>query len=195
MKLRSVLKDKKFISSCKSFFKKNKDKLLDIILFGSAVRGKEDYNDIDILLLFKDKLDLDLVFEFKSLFPKLDVSVTGKIYNDIFKSSFLAREGILSDGYSIIHNKFLHQLYGYNTYYLFKYSLNGFSTSSRVKFHYALYGRGRNKGMIKRVGGIKFSQTIVLVPMKNADTFKEFLESIKIEFTYFPILIPERVVP
>lgn len=193
MRSKSILKNKKFLSKCNRFFRQNKDKLLDIILFGSAVRGKEEYNDVDVLLLFKDKINLDLSYEFKNLFLELPVSVTSKTYESLFKSSFLAREGLLSDGYSVVHKSNFCKLYGYKTYYLFKYSLGGFSNTQRVKFYYALYGRRGNKGVLYDVKGIKFSQTIVLVPLHKSDVFKQFLMRNNISFEDIPILIPERI--
>ena len=194
MKSKSILKDKKFISKCKDFFKKHKSGILDIILFGSSIRGKINYNDIDVLILFKDKISLDISQEFKSLFSKLPISVTSKTYSSMLKSSFFAREEILSDGYSLIYDVNVSKMYGYRSYHMFRYSLNGSSNTTRVKFYYALYGRGKNKGMIEDVKGIKFSQTIVLVPTSNADIFKQFLKTNNITFEETPVLIPERVV-
>ena len=49
------LKNTKLKSELKDFLKKNRHILLDIIIFGSFIKGKEKPNDIDILILYKDK--------------------------------------------------------------------------------------------------------------------------------------------
>ena len=57
-----LLKNKAFTSKIHGFFQENKAEVLDIILIGSTVRGKESPQDIDILLLFKTKENLDLAY-------------------------------------------------------------------------------------------------------------------------------------
>lgn len=49
----------KLKSEIKRFFIKNKDILLDIIIFGSFIKGKEKPNDIDLLILYKNKKNLE----------------------------------------------------------------------------------------------------------------------------------------
>ena len=46
----------------KEFWKSQKDTVTDIILFGSAARGKPKPDDIDILLLFREKIDKDVEY-------------------------------------------------------------------------------------------------------------------------------------
>ena len=52
------------------FYKKNKDIILDIIIFGSFIKGKENPKDIDILILYKNKKDIEKSYELKKLLKK-----------------------------------------------------------------------------------------------------------------------------
>jgi hypothetical protein len=42
---------------------------------------------------------------------------------------------------------------------------------------------------------MKFSETILLCPVQNAEKMKEYFENWKIRFTEFPVLIPSRLKP
>src|SRR3989344_1739284 len=68
-----LLKNIKFLYEINEFYNKNKDKIIDIILFGSAIKGKENPRDIDLLILFKEKKDLDLSYELKKRLKKFKI--------------------------------------------------------------------------------------------------------------------------
>lgn len=180
----------------RNLFLKNRKSILDIILFGSAARGKDRPNDIDILILFKEKENMDLSYELrKSLRDiNLDASVTGKTYDGLFSTKFLPREDILSDGLSLISNKKLSDSFGYKAFMLFKYSLQGFNESKRMRFYYALEGRRKQKGMLKQLNGIKFTNAVVLVPIEVSDQFESFLNDWGLEIKKTRILIPEKTI-
>jgi predicted nucleotidyltransferase len=193
---KELLKDIKFKSEVKDFFKKNKEIILDIILFGSLVRGKEKPRDIDILILYKSKKDIDISYELKKRFKTkgYDVEITDKTYKELFEESFKARESILSEGYSLVYDRFLSKGLGYMNLILFKYELKGFSKSDRMRFYYSLYGRSKEqKGILKELNTIKFSETILLCPVQNAEKMKEYLENWKIKFIEFTVMIPSRL--
>jgi len=193
---KELLKNIRFKSEIKDFFEKNKEDILDIILFGSSVRGKEKPKDIDILMLYKDKKDIDISYELKKRLKTkgYNAEITDKTYKELFEETFKARESILSEGYSLVYDKFLSEGLGYMNLILFKYELKGFNKSDRMRFYYSLYGRTKEqKGILKELNAVKFSETILLCPAEIADKIKEYLENWKIKFIEFPILIPSRL--
>lgn len=192
MALKKLWKNTKFLNEIKVFFKENKSKLIDIILFGSVVKGKEEPKDIDLLVLFKEKKDLDLSYKLRKKLEKKNfkVEIISKTYKELFESVFKAREAILSEGFSLIYKKFLSEGFGYINFILFKYELRKFSKSDRMRFYYSLYGRGKEKGMIKKLNLIKFSETILLCFIEFENKVMEYLDAWKIEYIKFPILIP-----
>lgn len=87
------------------FFKKYELELIDIILFGSVLKGKEKPNDIDILLLFKKQINYETVqLMRRGLEQKIDlkVEVTSKTYAQLFQKDFMAKEGLLESGFSLL---------------------------------------------------------------------------------------------
>lgn len=194
--LKKLLKNTKFRSEINSFFRKNKKEIIDIILFGSIVKGKEKPKDIDILLVYKTKADLDTSYGLtKSLERQgFKVSITSKAYKDIFKPAFIAREAVLSEGYSLINNTFISEGLGYSNLAMFRYSLKGLSKSERMRFYYSLYGRGKDKGMLHKLKSNKFSNEIIISPVSSIEEMRTYLDSWKIKYIEMPVLIPSRIV-
>jgi len=189
-----LLKNKKFRSEIRNFLKIHEKEIFDIIIFGSSIRGKGKPQDIDILILLKDKENIELNYELRKKLEKIDLKteIIGKTYKDIFSSKFLPREDILSDGYSLLSNKSFSRSFGYESFIMFKYSLKGFNASKRMMFYYALEGRREKKGMIKELDGIKFTNAVVLIPIKNSELFEDFLNSWNIKIKRTRILIPSK---
>ncbi|MEK6907568.1 MAG: nucleotidyltransferase domain-containing protein [Nanoarchaeota archaeon] len=192
--LKKQLKNIKLKSKILKFYKKNKDILLDIFIFGSFIKGKEKPNDIDILILYKDKKNFERGYELKKILREFNAEITNASYSELFNESFKPKEGILSEGYSVINKKFFSEGFGYTSFILFKYELKGFNKSNRMRFYYSLHGRGKDdKGIIDDLNLIKFSDTILFCPVKNAEKVKEYFDYWKIKYLEFPILIPTRL--
>lgn len=195
MVLKKLWKNTKFLKEMDKFFEENKNKIIDIILFGSSVKGKEKPRDIDVLVLFKDKKDLDLSYKLRKDLEKKNfkIEITSKTYKELFNPAFKARESILSEGFSLIQRKFLSEGCGYMNFILFKYELKNLNKSNRMRFYYSLYGRGKEKGMLKELNLTKFSETILLCPVQSENEIKDYLEKWDIKYIEFPILIPKRI--
>jgi len=191
---KNLLINTKFKNEIKSFFKKNNE-ILDIILFGSSIKGKDKPNDIDILILYKNKKDINLSYELRKKLNKIGfkVSISDKTYKTLIDGTFTPTEAIFSEGYSIIYDKFIANGIGYLSLTLFKYNLKPLNKSQRMRFYYSLYGRNKQKGIIKEFNLVKFSDTILLCPTENIEILKEFFKTWKIETLNFPIMIPSRL--
>ncbi len=188
-------KNREFNSVVTEFYKKRKSEVLDIILFGSAVKGKEKPNDLDILLLFKNKEDLDVAYELRKKLEKFvaEVHVTTKTYKGLFDKNFRARTVFLGEGYSLVKKEFVSKGLGYACISLFKYELKEFSQSRRMQLQYALYSRDKKSGISKELKLRKFADTIFFCPVENTEKLKEFFEQWNIKYEQFPVLIPENM--
>lgn len=189
------LKNREFSSAINEFYKKHKSEILDIIVFGSAIKGKEKPNDLDILLLFKDKENLDTAYELRKKLEKFaaEVHATTKTYEGLFDKNFRAKTVYLGEGYSLIRKEFVSNSLGYANISLFKYELKGFSQSRRMQLQYALYGRDKKSGIAKELKLRKFANTIFFCPVENTEKLKEFFEHWNIQFEQFQALFPEQV--
>jgi len=167
----------------------------DVILFGSAARGKEKPNDIDILVLFKDKVDKNLEYMIRKEAEKeySNVSVVSKTEKTVMEESFDAREGILFEGKSLITGEPLARKHGFRSFGMFKYRFGNWSSLQKTKFYHALNGRGGKIGIIALLECIKLSDSVVLAPLEKTEQFREFLDSWKITYIYVPTLMPERL--
>ncbi len=193
--LDKLLKNKKLNSIIEDFYKKYKEDVLDIIVFGSSVRGKEKPKDLDILLLFKQKEKREIEYELRKKLEKEypAVEVTSKSYENIGKKEFQAREAFLSEGFSLIKKENIAESLGFKTKVLFKYELKGWTQSKRMQFQYALYGRNRKSGMVKQLHLVKFADTMLLCPIEHTEACKEFLGYWKLNTEGINILIPKRL--
>ena len=195
--LKKLLKNTRFKSEIKGFFKENEEELIDIVLFGSSVKGKEKPKDIDILLIYKKKKNLDLDYELKNRLRKYyeNVQIVSKTYKELFSPAFKAKEAFLSEGYSTIQDIFVSKGFGYINKVLFRYNLKNLNKSQRMRFYYSLYGRKKKeKGMLDKLDAVKFSETIILCSVENYEKMKEYLDNWNIDYIEFPILIPERII-
>ncbi|MEK6876138.1 MAG: nucleotidyltransferase domain-containing protein [Nanoarchaeota archaeon] len=193
--MKELLKNTKLMSKVYSIIKENEDEILDIVLFGSLVRGKEKPRDIDLLIIYKTKININLDYRIKKEFEFIgfEVDLVSKNYKDLFESSFLAREAYIFEGYSLMQKKFIADGLGYNPMVLFKYDIHNLNKSQRMRFYYSLYGRN-TEGMIKKLKLNKFSERIIISPVGESEEVKDYLNSWNIKYIEVPILIPSRIV-
>lgn len=166
-------------SSCKNFQKENKS-VCDILIYGSFVKGKGDFNDIDLMLIFDDiplKDRLQNAQNLKNILKKeiKNVDVKTMNFKDFLDESFLARQGLLVEGKSLIKNKALSELLGFKGYSLFTYSLKNLDHNKKTQFTYALSGRN-SEGLLKLLKGLSLGRGVVQMPIENSIEFEHFLQ-------------------
>jgi predicted nucleotidyltransferase len=174
---------------------KNNHRISDIILFGSAARGKEKPNDVDVLVLFKESVDKATEYKIRKELEKhyKGISTISKTEKDVFDESFDARESILFEGKSLITGRGLAGRHGFHSFGMFKYNFSGWDKLKKTKFYYALNGRLGKRGIAEMLDCIKLSDLVILAPVEKVEMFREFLNSWKINYIYIPTLIPERL--
>lgn len=192
--LKELLKNTEFLKIIENFLKNAE--ILDILLFGSATKGKENPNDIDLLVIYinSSREILDINYRLRKELKKININaeIIGKIYNDIFKPEFFAKESIFREGFSLKQKKFMSECFGYFSLVLLKYSLGSMNKSKRMQFYYSLYGRDKGGGILKKYGCHKFANTIMLSKVNNLELIKAFLEKWNIKFIEVPLLVSER---
>ena len=178
-------------SVSKSFFKK--EKLFDIILYGSAVKGKDEPRDIDIVIIFLDesvKNRLETAQKFKKNLSKaLKFDIQTLNVADFFDASFFARQSILIEGYSLVSGRKFSEKLGFNGYSLFSYGLGNLSHNQKTLFTYSLSGRSKEEGMVKKVKGKSIGKGAFIVPIENSLIFEDFLNKWELKYSKKNILV------
>ena len=175
----------------KHWIKENK--VVDVILFGSSVRGSLTPRDVDICIIVKDdeeKRSLDLIDSLGKLTDnfKLKFHINILIVSSFISGNTIAKT-LLNEGYSIIHNKSFSSILGFENKSLFVYTLKHFSPSKRVKFHYLLRGRYGSKGMLKEVQGKFIGAGSILVPTEKEDLLKAIFYRWDVKYKIDRILV------
>lgn len=172
-----------------------KDKtIFDIVIYGSAVKGKQEAGDIDIAVIFlegslRERLDKiqDIKQKLRKLLKDKIIDIKQMLLKDIFSSSFLARTGILLEGISIFNNRKFCETLGFRSFTLFWYNLKGLTHAQKVKFNYILAGRNA-KGIIEELDGERLANGAVKVPIENSMVFEEILKKNKVYYSKKNIL-------
>ena len=176
------------------FYRENKESIGDIILFGSILKGARKPNDVDILIVFKEKQDIQLAIQLRKklehVIKDLEVNITYKTKKGMKEPGFSARDAILFEGYSLINKSFISSDYGFESLGLFIYQTKGLKNTEKTKFYYALNGRRGSKGFLESINAIKLSDNLIFVPRENIGQTHDFFKFWNIENTYVPSLIP-----
>ena len=170
------------LKTIRGWIKKNK--VSDVIIFGSFVRGKNRPNDVDLCILIKDsdeKKSLDLVDSLAQILKesKFKFQINILTSSDFSGGNSLAKT-LLNEGFSIEGGKKFAETFGFKNQSLFIYSLKNFNASERVKLHYLLNGRSGNKGILKEIKGSLVGKGVINVPTENEDFLKEIFDKWKV---------------
>jgi len=175
-----MLKDylKYLESHCKKFKKENEE-IFDIVIYGSFVKGKYDFKDIDLMILLIDlslAKRLEIAQNLKSVLKKEIKNIDIKTMNleEFFEESFLARQGILIEGISLIRGKTVAELIGFKGFSIFTYNLKNLNHNKKIQFNYALSGRDK-KGMMEILNGESLGRGVVQIPIDKSKEFEDFL--------------------
>lgn len=173
----------------KRFVKKNRN-VLDIVLFGSMVRGKILPEDIDICLIGL-KVTEAQIKEFENLVNKIDrkVHISYLPLDNFLDPKQTLWKTIFHEGYSLVKNRNISKLIGFDSFVIFWYNLKTLEQKDKVRFYYALSGRDGSSGILKQVKGLHLGKGVIAVPLKNEDKIRNFFMNWKIPFNRRRILL------
>jgi len=142
------------------FKKLLREPLIDIILFGSAVKGKSTPQDLDVALL-ATKRERRLTEDIKKIAENADIQwVTLAEYaNPLWLT-------LIREGFSVKHERYLHELYNITPVTLFRYSLASLTPSQKVMFH---------RGLKQFQSSKRLANNVILVTVEESERFTEFL--------------------
>lgn len=161
-----------------------KDKrVLDVILFGSAVKGKRNYNDFDIAIVIKDKT---FTIDFKKFSNELHFSIIN--IEDFFLNHISLVNTIFREGYSVKYNKLFAELFKFSSKVLFSYELKTLSNSDKVRLATLFHGKNA-KGLVEENGGTWISRQVFLIPPNYEKLFEDTFNNFNCKYKKSYILI------
>jgi len=163
---------------------------VSIVLFGSFSRGDYDEgSDIDLLVVFKDKKDLDRdlskIYE-KTAKADLFFQVIGLTLEELKNSPLL--EAALREGKIYYAKQDAKKLLTptHKPYALVTYTTANLNAKERVIFTQKLEGRRKGKyrynGLLHKIGGYKVGKGVVMVPLSNLKTLTKHFEKKEINY-------------
>lgn len=191
-----MLKELKELSLAKKEIKKYiiKEKIIDAIIFGSVMRGKEKPRDVDLCIIINEKdelkgLDLiDSLSKITDKYKKFKFQINLLTEKQFIDGNTLTNT-LIKEGFSIKKDKKIAEVFGFECDSLFIYSLNKFSNTKRVKFHYVLKGRYNKKGILDDLKGKFLGTGTIILPSENEEKLKEVFEKWGVNYKIKTILI------
>ncbi len=166
--------------------------ILDIFLFGSAAAGKEKPRDIDICIIFRKRIDRELIKSLNEQFEKKELNVhVSFLTSDAFftKKTHALAKTLLFEGISLITEKPFSKVYGLASWTLYTYDLSKLKKSKKVRFVYLLKGRGEEKGIVEQLDGKFIAPGSFIIPIAKDREIIEIFDSWKIKYTRKKIML------
>jgi len=156
----------------------NKD-IIDIILFGSFVKGKENPNDIDIAIITTEKNITEIDgFHTSIINPE-----------EFFINPPTLATTLLKEGFSIKNNKPFSQVLRFENKTMFSYSLTKLKDSEKVRAVQTLRGKNKERGFVEEYKGSWLSNNLFTIPIESEHLFEKLFEKNKIPYKKWSILI------
>lgn len=158
--------------------------IVDILLFGSAARGRIEYGDVDICIIFRNKIDLSTASRLAGALDKerMKSHVSSIKVDEFFSKPHSLIRALMTEGISLLSGKKLSDNFGLDSHALYTYSLTSMKTVERVKFVFLLKGRGK-KGIIEKNDGFFLAPSCFIVPIRNDGEIKEILDAWNVKYT------------
>jgi len=182
---------KKLKKNLQNLLKKERS-LVDIFIFGSALKSKENPKDIDLVSFFRMK-DYRVIEEVNYKIKKegdrhkLNVHIEPLIVDDMLHSEVY--RNIIHEGFSIRYMQPVKQILNFGSFLLVTYHLKNKKPSEKVMFSYALFGRKKGGGILNEMGGKGLGKGSILVPVDREDIILSFFNQWNVAFKRQRVLL------
>ena len=140
--------------------------VVDILLFGSAVKGKEIPQDIDICIIFRKNIKEELIEDIKKRLRDFNLHVSLLTVDNFFRRPHSLIKTLLVEGISILSGRPLLRNFSFFSKVLYSYDLSKLRQSEKVRFVYLLKGR-KGDGIIKKFEGEWFADSCFIIPIEK----------------------------
>lgn len=164
--------------------------IVDILLFGSAVRGKQAPRDFDVCIVFRKTVDSKLVSSLHRALEKKKITshISALTIDEFFRKPHSLAKTVLFEGVSLLTGKKLSENFGLRSYALYAYDLTKLPPSKKVLFVYALKGRREEQGIVEKAGGKFVAPAAFIVPLQKDSEISGLLDFWQVKYTRMPIM-------
>lgn len=159
-------------------FLRRKD-VIDIVLFGSVVKGKALPRDVDAAIISESDIKPDIEGFHISLLKPLE----------FLRDPPTLATTLLKEGYSLRTGRSFSENFRFKSKVLFIYNLTSLSNSEKVRMVNNLRGKDGAKGLVEEYGGEWLSNSVFISFLDNEYIFEQFFITNKVKFKKFNILI------
>lgn len=160
--------------------------IIDIILFGSAIKGKVVPRDIDLALIIYDKPSKELLEKINSI-KNFHISLI-KV-KEFFINPPSIVHTLVREGYSLKNKKFIAENFRFLNRVMYNYSLTSLSASDKVRLVNILRGKKGEKGIVEGSNGKWIANQVFIALLNSEKIFDELFNNFKIKFNKSDILI------
>ena len=168
----------------KNFF--SDKKIIDILLFGSAIKGKLIPGDIDIAVILYEKPSKEFLEKINSIKGFHISVITAK---EFFINSPSIIHTLVREGYSLKNKKFISENFRFSNKVMYSYVLTSLSPSNKVKLVNILRGKMGEKGIVESNNGKWIANQVFISPLNSEKIFDELFDNFKVNFNKKDILI------
>jgi len=153
--------------------------ILDILIFGSFIKGKQNPSDIDIAIITSKKIEeLPKGFHISLIKPE-----------EVIHNSPSIVSTLLRESYSIKYNRSWSENFRLKNKVLFIYNLKALAPSNKVSIVNILRGKNNFAGMVKEKEGEWLANQVFIIPIENSHILEQFFINKKIQFKKRFVLI------
>ena len=153
----------------KNFF--SDKKIIDILLFGSAIKGKLIPGDTDIAVILYEKPSKEFLEKINSI---KDFHISVITAKEFFINSPSIIHTLIREGYSLKNKKFISE---------------NFRFSNKVRLVNILRGKRGEKGIVESNNGKWIANQVFISPLNSEKIFDELFDNFKVNFNKKDILI------
>lgn len=149
----------------------------DVLIFGSAIKGKALPRDIDVCLITHKKID-----------TLIEQGISGMHISVMKPEEFFTEQPslahtLLREGYSLRKGGFLAEGLRFESKVIFIYHLKNKTNTEKVKIVTFLRGKGKEEGIVKERGGTWLARQVFTVPLKEEYLIAEFFRNNAVNYT------------
>src|SRR3989338_4393219 len=161
-------------------------KIIDIILFGSAIKGKLIPGDIDVAVILYEKPSKEFFEKINSIKGVHISAITAK---EFFINSPSIIHTLVREGYSLKNKKFISENFRFSNKVMYSYVLTSLSPSNKVRLVNILRGKSGEKGIVESNNGKWIANQVFISPLNSEKIFDELFDNFKVNFNKKDILI------